>query len=220
MRIIAVEFSSGVRSVAACAIDPRNGEVTRCGVAVEETTRSGRAIHLVEEALKAAGLEREEIDHLAVGLGPGSYTGIRAALAFAHGWRLGRPVALAGMSSVELLAAQGVAENLRGHWNIIIDAQRREFYLAGYELGEGGTALVEPLRIVTEAEIRERAGRGGQFLGPEADRFVLGGRRIAPAARTLAIEAARRGLFGEGENLEPIYLRETEFVKAPPPRVF
>ena len=43
---------------------------------------------MIEEALREAGLEREQIEVLAVGLGPGSYTGIRVALSLAQGWQL------------------------------------------------------------------------------------------------------------------------------------
>ena len=68
-------------------------------------TGGRRAIGLVEEALRQAGCEREDMETIAVGLGPGSYTGIRGAIALAQGWQLGRGVNVLGISSVECLAA-------------------------------------------------------------------------------------------------------------------
>ena len=48
---------------------------------------------------------REAIEAIAVGLGPGSYTGIRAAIALAQGWQLAREVKTLGVSSVAAMAA-------------------------------------------------------------------------------------------------------------------
>ena len=69
---------------------------------------------MIESALRQAGLEREEIECIAVGLGPGSYTGIRAAIALAQGWQLARGVKLLGVSSAECLATQAQAELFTG----------------------------------------------------------------------------------------------------------
>ena len=216
MKILAIEFSSHVRSVAVCEVDLAAVPLKRLGVAVEEGDRSSHAVSLVEEALQKGGMRRDEIDHFAVGLGPGSYTGIRAALAFLRGWQLGRSTAITGLGSTEILARQGFIEGLRGKWNIIVDAQRQEFYLAGYQLADAGPELVELLRIVNKAEIMERTGRGEKFLGPEADKYVPDGLKRHPSAQVLAELAARHGTFSGGEGLEPVYLRELEFVKAPP----
>ena len=69
---------------------------------------------MIEKVLAAAKIEREEIEVLAVGLGPGSYTGIRVAISIAQGWQLARGVKLLGIGSAECLAAQAQAEeNLR-----------------------------------------------------------------------------------------------------------
>src|SRR4051794_20423072 len=103
MKILPVEFSSGERSVA--IVEKLPGAASRLrGSALEEGGRSAHAFALIEQALQQARMEREEIDCVAVGLGPGSYTGIRAAIAFAQGWQLAREVKLVGISSVECLA--------------------------------------------------------------------------------------------------------------------
>src|ERR1041385_3695067 len=106
-----------------------------------------KPLALAEAALREAGLEREQIECLAIGLGPGSYTGIRAAIALAQGWQLARGGKLLGMSSAACIAAQAQAEGLRGEACVVIDAQREEFYLAGYEFLESGVRETSKLRL-------------------------------------------------------------------------
>src|SRR5574340_531120 len=122
MTILALEFSSPQRSVAvvhggAAAGPPCLGE------AIETGARATNALGLVEEALRQAQLDHTQIECLAIGLGPGSYTGIRLAIALAQGWQLARPVQLVGLSSAECLAAQAQAEGITGPVQIVIDAQ-------------------------------------------------------------------------------------------------
>ena len=109
---------------------------------------------MIEAALREAGLEREQIDVIAVGLGPGSYTGIRAALSIAQGWQLARGVKLLGISSVECLAAQAQSEKILGRVNVVIDAQRNELYRAVYEISQDAYREIEPLEIMGLAEIK------------------------------------------------------------------
>ena len=95
MTVLALEFSSARRSVALA----RGG--TFLAEAVEQTGGRGtNAFGLIEKALADAKIAREEIELIAVGLGPGSYTGIRAAIAVAQGWQLARGTKLLGVSSV------------------------------------------------------------------------------------------------------------------------
>ena len=106
-----------------------------------------------------------------------------------------------------------------GRAAVTIDAQRGEFYLAIYEITGNGCRELEPLRVVPLAEIQARAQAGDLVLGPEADNWVPSGRAMFPRAAKLGILAATRSDFVPGQLLEPIYLRETQFVKAPPPRI-
>ena len=214
MKILALEFSSSQRSVAVA-----------CGTRhVREVIEAGRGhtmqpFAMIVTALADANLERGEIEGIVVGLGPGSYTGIRAGIAMAQGWQLAQPVKLMGISSAEAIAAQAHADGFRGLANVVLDAQRGEFYLGAWELAETGMQAVEPLRIVSAEEIKARAATGQLVVGPEVTRWFPEGRVIHPRAERLARLAAGRADFVSGETLEPIYLRETAFVKAPPPRL-
>lgn len=204
MTILALEFSSEQRSVA----------LARDGVVLAEACELGgrdtKAFALIEKVLAAAKIVREEIEVIAVGLGPGSYTGIRAAIAVAQGWQLARGVKLLGISSAECLAAQ--AQGIFGRVNVVIDAQRGEFYLATWEISAAARAEIAPLKIVAAAEIAARKNAGEICAGPAVDPVLF------PSAAMLARLATARTNFVAGEKLEPVYLRETNFVKSPPSR--
>jgi tRNA threonylcarbamoyl adenosine modification protein YeaZ len=214
MKILALEFSSSQRSVAvACGA----GHVRE----VIETSpgHTMQPFGMIESALAQANVERSEIERIVVGLGPGSYTGIRAGIALAQGWQLAREIKLLGISSVEAIAAQAQADGLRGRVNVVVDAQRGEFYLATWELTDAGQHESEPLHIISADEARARADAGQCIIGPEVTRWFPAGKIIFPRAATLATLALARGDFMGDDALEPVYLRETTFVKAPPSRV-
>jgi tRNA threonylcarbamoyladenosine biosynthesis protein TsaB len=209
MTILALEFSSARRSAALA----RGGEVL--AEATEQNgARGTNAFGLVEKILADAHGQRAEVEVIAVGLGPGSYTGIRAAIALAQGWQLAAGVKLLGVSSVASLAAQAQAENIFGRVNLVIDAQRVEFYLTTWEISGTQRREISPLEIVPAAEIAARTAAGEICAGPEMER------RLFPSAATIARLAAERTDFLPGDRLEPVYLRETSFVKAPGRRVF
>ena len=216
MKILAFEFSSPQRSVAVVHGGADGGPLC-LGEAIETGGRITNPLGLVEEALRQAQLDRTQIECLVVGLGPGSYNGMRLAIALAQGWQLARPVKLLGISSVECLAAQAQAEGLVGRVEIVIDAQRNEFYLAAYEVGPQVRREIEPLHLATFGEVQARQQAGMLLIGPEVTKWFPGGRLLFPRAATLGQLVQDRADFVAGERLEPIYLRETRFVKAPPP---
>ena len=211
MKILALEFSSAQRSVALVT----DGQVR----ARAQETQENRPLALIEAVLGGGAIEREDIDCLAVGLGPGSYTSIRTAIALAQGWQLARETKILGISSAESLAAQARAEKIRGQINVLIDAQRKEFYRAYYEVSASGYREVAPLRLAGREEVLALARAGEILLGPEAMSEWPGARRLFPDAAMVGQLASQRTDFVTGERLEPIYLRETRFVKAPPPRI-
>jgi len=221
MKILALEFSSGQRSAA--IVDCSEGAASQLSRASETGPRGLKPMVLIDAALRDAQLAPAQIECVAVGLGPGSYTGIRVAIAVAQGWQLARNVKLAGVSSVEGLAAQVQKEAAQPEaspyqFAIVIDAQRNEFYLAVYEMLAVERRIVEPLHLATFNEVKKRIQNCGSVIGPEVNRWFPEGRVMFPDASMLAQLAAAQNEFVSGEQLEPIYLRETAFVKAPPPR--
>jgi tRNA threonylcarbamoyladenosine biosynthesis protein TsaB len=191
MKILAFEFSTLRRSVAVLDIDA--GVAKILSSITDEPRKAGSPFPLIEKVL--GDIQREEIEGIAVGLGPGSYTGIRSALAIAQGWNLSRSVLAAGISTADAIAFRAWKGGRRGECEVVIDAQRNEVYSAIYNLNEGGFSLVAPLEIFKVARTNT----------------VL---EFAPDAESVGSLAAN-AKFGPPEILEPIYLREPSFVKAP-----
>ena len=216
MRILALEFSSIQRSVALI-------EASSNGVLVQEVVetgeRSNQTFEMIEEVLKQGAVEREQVKALAIGLGPGSYSGIRGAIALAQGWQLGAGTPVQGISSAECIAAQAQADGLPGRVAVVVDAQRDEFYLAKYQLSRSGWQQQEPLRLASRAMVSESESNGDLIIGPEVSKWFPNSRTVFPRASMLGKLALARTCFTPAERLQPIYLRATTFVKAPPPRV-
>ena len=164
-------------------------------------------------------MARGEIGRIAVGMGPGSYTGIRMGISAAQGWTLATGVPLVGISSVEVLAAGAHAKGWRGGVDFIVDAQRGEFYLAGYEIGPEGWRESLALHLAAKTAVQERLDQGRRVAGPDAQRAFAGAEDLFPDAAVLARLGAAVFDTVAPEKLEPIYLRVTNFVKAPPTRV-
>ena len=120
-----------------------------------------------------------------------------------------------GRDQIDCLASQGWAMGLRGRIHVVIDAQRGEFYRAVYEGATDGWREVEPLQIQTAAAVTAAAA-GEALVGPDLTRWFASGQALAPSAAELARLASRRTDFCAGEKLEPVYLRETAFLKAAP----
>lgn len=205
MTILALEFSSDQRSVAVAG----NGSVLN--EAVETGGRGTAAFAMIDKVLAGAKLEREQIRAIAVGLGPGSYTGIRTAIALADGWKLAREVSVAGVSSIAAIVSAAQSEKIFGPVTVVVNAQREEFYCANYDITETAWTEITPLRIVPRSEVLSLS-QGRVLIGPEAPKFP-GSRLVFPSAAAVAKLAAARNDFQPDERLEPIYLRETNFVK-------
>ena len=218
MNRLAFEFSSTHRSVAVATTDAAG--IAR--VLATESESGGRAISalgMVERALRVAQIEREQIDGLAVALGPGSNMGVRISISLAQGWQLALGTPVLGVSSADCLAAQAHRAGWLGRVAVVADAQRHEIYLGLYEITAAGWRAAEPLRIVPVAEAAALDSRVDHWIGPEATRWFPRGRVLHADAPTVAMLAAGRTDFIPAAQLEPVYLRAVEFVKAPPPRV-
>jgi tRNA threonylcarbamoyladenosine biosynthesis protein TsaB len=213
MKILALDFSSPQRSVAIW-----NDSTVASEIVDASPGRDMKPFALIDTALAQAGLSRESIECLAVGLGPGSYTGIRVAVSLAQGWQLATGIKLLGISSVACLAAQAATSANGDRFSVVIDAQRGELYLASFATVNGAARETEPLRLATRADVEACEQSGRRLVGPEVTRWFPQGQVIFPQAATLARLAADSSDFVPGEKLDPIYLRETTFVKAPPAR--
>ncbi len=202
MIALALEFSSDRRSVA----------VGRAGALLAEVTHLGTVntpvFALIAEALRQASVEREDVGQLVVGVGPGSYTGVRIAISAAQGWQLATGATCVGVNSLENLA-RSVTDRIL----LAVDAQRGEFASAWAEAGR----LLEPIRLRSKDELLGRLGQGEWVGGPDLERLLPGARPLFPTAAG-ALALAVNAVAVPAEALAPSYLREASFVKAPPTR--
>lgn len=221
MKILAIDFSTARRSVALA--ESHAGSVRIIARAEEQHGQATHAFALIDQVLREAGHERDAIECLALGLGPGSYAGIRVSLALAQGWQLATGVKAVGISSIECLAETARAAGHRGPASLVVDAQRGEFYLADCILTDDAFELTQPLAIVSRGKIERRLADGQAVFGPDATTAGMAGlRELYPEATRLAsLTATGHREFVPAEALEPIYLRATSFVKArKPERVY
>ena len=209
MKILALEFSSPVRGVAV-----RGG--SKPGYAEEAGGRETKPFALIDAALREAGMTREEVECVAVGLGPGSNAGVRTAIAVAQGWQLALGVKLVGVTSAELVAAQAAQLGEPNPVYIGLMVRPGELWVAGYNASVFEPKLVEPFRPISAAEAKTlslfRMDAGSGTEGAEDSKPLF------PKADWLATLASSRTDFVRGETLEPISLRPVQFVKAPPPK--
>lgn len=217
MKILALEFSSRMRSVAAVKAGPGE-QPAAVATGSDLGSRGTRAFQLITTVLKEAAWERDDVDTIAVGLGPGSYHGVRVAIAIAQGWSVAKKVRLIGVSSADALAAMLVLKGQQAPFIVVIDAQRGEFYRADYTVESGVAREVCALRLAKTAEIHDCLNSGKNVFGPDSADRLPGIREAFPTAATVGFLAAKMPTETSGASLEPIYLREPAFVKAPPPR--
>ncbi len=174
----------------------------------------------IDELLRTHGLAPRDVELWAVGLGPGSYTGIRVGIAAARGFALAHGQPLAGAGSVEAMLLEYGPNEVAA---AVVDARREQIYFATCAAGK----LLVPLQIVSLDALAGLVTQPALFVGPEIKRYELEiAKRLGPLARFPKDNIHPRATFvGElaewrfaaqrsgDEKVEPIYLRETTFVK-------
>lgn len=214
-------FDTSTFTATAAVVDGR--DVLAESSALQRAGHSERLLPLVDEVLARAGLTLAQVDRLAVGVGPGSFTGVRLGLATAKGLQLATGHPLVGVSSLAALAASAWA--LEGPLLAAIDARRDEVYAAFYlqragareavrealhappeALGELTLAAFPEGRVTVVGDLGDALYRRLTAVAPE--RFVRAPGAVAtPLARFIAWEADEgRGRLDDG-TLEPEYLR-------------
>ncbi len=167
---------------------------------------------LVEEVLAEAGAGWNAVGRIGVGIGPGSFTGIRVALAAAHGLRLSLGCPLVGISSLEALA-----EPHRGTASPVLavqDAKRGEVYAALFAPGGGMLAGPEAIAPEALADFVRPASEWPLVLagsGAAIAQDILGERetRIASSdgAPDIAAVARLAAMAVPGGEVRALYLR-------------
>jgi tRNA threonylcarbamoyladenosine biosynthesis protein TsaB len=173
------------------------------------------ALPMLETLMKNQGLDFSELDSLAFGAGPGSFTGLRIACALVQGLAFGRGLPVIGISTLEAVAQESGAALVVA----CIDARMREVYYAALEKNGGRWREVIPAQCVPPQSAPRPPGEGwvGCGSGFEVYREEMKGKvelarpEIHPTAVAVAELAAPRLAAGEGVDAAqaaPVYLRD------------
>ena len=199
-----IAIGLGVLHVSSCMI-----ELTASVEAEARRASNTQLLPRIDAALAEHGVAREDIACVAVGRGPGSFTGVRIAMATAKGIASALEVPLVGVSSLDAVAWNAWAAGERGPLSVVADAMRKEVYPVRYLLNDTGIERLEADRVVkAEDAARELAAEGdlsgSAGRGPVAQtvlaslRNSLGGPRPAdPAEEDASSQVPTRLLAGD-----------------------
>jgi len=176
---------------------------------------ASRLLALVEQALQEARIDWRDVERIAVGVGPGGFTGLRIGIATARALAQAHGLPLVPVSSLAALA-----EGAGGAVAAVLDARRGEVFAAVYR---DGRELIAPAALAPEA-LAERLGQLDaplQAVGDGAVRFRQELERAGVAVpadgsaahRISAAPLCRLGAVGEPaerDRLLPDYRREPD----------
>lgn len=181
-------------------------------------------VPMVMALLGDAGLGLKDLDGLAYGMGPGSFTGLRIACGVAQGLALGAGLPVLGVSTLEALAEEARAKHGAERVATCLDARMNEVYAALYVHGNeewnclAGPLVCPPGEAPTPRE-EDFVGAGSGFAaypGLLAGRLARIDADLIPHARAIAGLAAPRFVRGGGlpaEAAEPLYIRDKVALK-------
>jgi tRNA threonylcarbamoyladenosine biosynthesis protein TsaB len=231
MRILAFDTSASATAVAVMHGDVLLAE----DISPAEERHAETLLPRIQQCLERSGLALAEIDLFAVGIGPGSFTGVRVGVATAKGLALATGKPVRGVVSLAALAASAFAHAPTDEAYVvpILDAYKGEVFAALYRVSARATELVLPAfnalpadaAAHIAAQLAGRATRGVRVLGSGYRRYLA---EIAPAlgehaslpveldepgGREIAGEAVRL-MAAEGPSdvalLAPLYVRGSD----------
>ena len=215
MKLLAIETATEACSVA-LSID---GEVCE-RFEIAPRRHAELTLPWCDALLAEAGVSRSQLDAIAVGRGPGAFTGVRLAIAIAQGIALGLDRPLVPVSTLRVLAA-GANAGEGEHVLAAIDARMHEVYWASYRMHDGLLEEISPERVIAPAQVVVEGERwhgiGTGFSAGDAELAT----RLAPQLATvdatalphaadlarLAVAAFARGGAISPDLVEPAYLR-------------
>ncbi len=222
MLILALETATIVSSVALATEKRLLSEITAAAALTHSETLQPH----ISMAFDMAGIRREDIDAIAVSLGPGSFTGLRIGLAAAKAMAYAWQVPLIGVGTMPALAMGCPWTGAKTA--VMIDAQKGSVYLSLYEWEDGSPKEVWPTEIVPLDKAVERLGVIGERVMLAGDivarkltpsynlppnLFVAPPAVVLPRAASVAALGLLRLANGQPDNLmnlEPLYIRRSE----------
>src|SRR5262245_28532001 len=169
------------------------------------------ALPMLEKLLRDAKLTHKNLDAVAFGAGPGSFTGLRIACGLAQGIALARGIPVIGISSLEAIAEESGARCVVA----CLDARMREVYYSALEKKDGRWVEVVPAQCVPPASVAvpegDWVGCGNGFAAYGSLGMKNVKPEIHPSAVAISRLAAPRLAAGEGVDAAlaaPIYVRD------------
>jgi tRNA threonylcarbamoyladenosine biosynthesis protein TsaB len=178
----------------------------------EESMRHGEMLAPgIEHVLAAAGATVRDLTAIAVGVGPGPFTGLRVGLVTARTLAHTRGIPVHGVCTLDVIAASGVDAGL-DEFLVATDARRKEVYLASYAGGRrvSGPEVVKPADAATDGPVLGR----GAVLYPAQFPHAVGPEH--PAASVLCDVVLRRRFDVVGPD--PLYLRRPDAMEPGKPK--
>ena len=217
MKLLALETSSERGSLA----------VLSGSVIIERWIETPRAqtsllFPLVKELLSEASLNLSDLDGIAFGRGPGSFTGLRVATAIAQGIGLSVALPILPISSLAALAQQAYHEHGLSRVLVCVDAHMGEVYWAAFEIQDGLAVPSFPESLTAPQVVSWKglgpwgaAGNGCQVYSKTLASLLSGADQVLPGlrprARDLFSQAKADLVAGRAqvaEQAKPAYLRD------------
>ena len=216
-RILAIDTATE-----ACSVALTDGEKIYSRFEVCPQQHSQKLLPMVDEILQEAGLTLNELDCLAYGRGPGSFTGVRIATGMIQGLSLGTRLPVVGVSTLAAMAWEAAQETGKNTVYTAIDARMGEVYFAAYLISSEGAEPVVAEQVCPPEVAFEHctqhdvavAGTGwGAYEALEtftrdSSAQVTIMYPSAKAMLTLAKVAYQRNEGGDAVDVEPVYLRD------------
>ena len=220
--ILCIETGTDICSVGLS----RDGELISLRESDEGRDHARNVALFVDELLRENDIAAEELSAVAVGMGPGSYTGLRIGVSFAKGLCYGLQIPLVAVGSLDSMVQVAREDHEAGiidvdNWNDavlcpMVDARRMEVYTQMFDT-QGQPLNEVKAEIVTEESFKEWRGERQLVIfgnGAAKCREVLNDAtyiNVTPSARGLAALAHQRFEAGQTEDIayfEPFYLKD------------
>lgn len=221
--ILAIETATGCGSVSLTLGGFKKGRVLAEYTLQPETTHSRRLLGSVESMMTAVGTAWQDLDAIAVSLGPGSFTGLRIGMAAAKGIAMAADVPLLGVPTLDALAEQvTVSDQLVC---CLLDARKQQVYAAFYRADAmGNHRRVSDFLVLSPEELLQRISEPTLVAGPgvKVCQSLLAGNpqvrslpfgALHPRAALVGFCGARlwaHGGFEKGVDIAPLYVRVSE----------